>query len=130
MIPLNIAFIGKDDPPPWTGNFIDCGVLEDVNVLEGGMTSGLPSLAFRIKLPVQEGMQLYAVVQQTGRQIVTLARMIMARYPDLMFDEPVDAKTKDVAGLVRQLMQRQELDVFILTREQMERLMQQVKPEF
>jgi hypothetical protein len=131
MIPLNITFVGKDDPPPWKGDFIDCGILEDVNILEGGMTSGLPSLAFRVKLPVGKGVNLYAVMQQTSRQIVSLARIIMGRYPDLMYEDPVDMKTKDVAGMLQDLLRR-DLEVFVLTREQMERLLQQIaidKPE-
>lgn len=125
MTPLNISFVGKDDPPPWKGDYIDCGVLEDVNILEGGMTSGLPSLAFRIKLPLPTGKPMFAVVQQTARQIVSLARIIMGRYPELLYDDPVDMKTKDITGMLQQLMQR-DLDVYVLTREQMERLLQQI----
>ena len=131
MVPMKVRFIGKDDPPPWRGNFLDCGVLEDVNVLDSGMARGLPSIAVRLKLPVEEdqlGGPLYAVAQQTARQVVTLGKMLMAKYPSLMFDDATTANDKDVIGMLR-LLRSQDMDVYVLTREQLDRLMQQFASE-
>ena len=127
MVPLNVIFVGKEDPAPWRGAYIDCGVLEDVNVLDGGMESGLPSIAVRIRLPIdgsQTSEPLYAVAQQTGRQIVTLAKILMAKYPSLMFDDAASAKDKDILGMLQELRSR-NMDVYMLTREQLDQLMLQ-----
>jgi hypothetical protein len=89
MIPMSVRFQRDGEPPVWpdhVGRVIDAGLLVDVAVLDRGMESGLPSVAFRLELP--DGTPVIA--QQTARQIVTLARMILARYPDLM-DDKTDA---------------------------------------
>jgi hypothetical protein len=44
------------------------------------MESGLPSIMFRLDMP--DGSTIIA--QQTARQIATLGRMILAKYPNLL----------------------------------------------
>jgi hypothetical protein len=83
MIPMNIVFHKKDDPPLWPqakAPLVDAGVLVDVAVLDEGMESGLPSVMFQLKLP--DG--TVVVAQQTARQMVALGRLIMGKYPTLM----------------------------------------------
>lgn len=54
----------------------------EVAVLDGGMTSGLPSVAFRIELP--DG---HTVIAETSaRLFCSAARVIMANYPGLFED--------------------------------------------
>ena len=53
-----------------------------VAVLAGGMASGRPSVAFRLDLP--DGRCVAA--QTSARMIVTLARLIEGKYPDVMVD--------------------------------------------
>ena len=50
-----------------------------VAVLDGGMESGLPSIALRIDLPGGQSV----IAETTARLFCTAARAIMARYPDL-----------------------------------------------
>jgi hypothetical protein len=85
MIPMNIAIQLNGDPPVWQsdgGKVIDAGLLQDVVILESGMQSGRPSVAFRIVLPNGE----IVFLQQTARQMVMLARIIEAKFPDVMKD--------------------------------------------
>jgi hypothetical protein len=86
MILMNIKFVPADHEKGIWGDIrpediLDCGTLTDVAVLEDGMQSGLPSVMFRIKIPGK-----VAIVQQTARQIVSLGRVIMVKYPKLMED--------------------------------------------
>lgn len=53
-----------------------------VAVLDGGMTSGLPSVAIRLDLP--DGRVV--VAETSARLFVTAAREISARYPKLFDD--------------------------------------------
>lgn len=82
MVPLSVFFQDKDDPPPFEikGKLIDAGVLSNVVVQEAGMQSGLPSCAFCITLPNGDTV----AVQQTARQMATLGRMLLSRYPTLL----------------------------------------------
>lgn len=85
MTPMTIKISNKEDKEPiWPGitvdNMVDAGVLSDVAILEGGMASGNPSVMFHIPMP--NGMHIIA--QQTAKQMVTLARILMAKYPNLM----------------------------------------------
>jgi hypothetical protein len=54
-----------------------------IAVLEGGLTSGRPSVAIRIDLP--DGQTL--VAETTARLFCTAARAIQAKYPDLFKDD-------------------------------------------
>ena len=45
------------------------------------MDSGLPSIMVRIDLPGGQGQ---VIAEQTARQIATLGRMLMAKYPHLL----------------------------------------------
>ena len=84
MIPLTIKFQPKDSKEPvWPEaavNYVDAGILGKVAVLEKGMESGAPSVAFLLRMP--DGR--FVVAQQTAKQMVTLARLIMIKYPNLM----------------------------------------------
>lgn len=53
-----------------------------IAVLDGGMTSGRPSVALRFELP--DGTTVIA--ETTARLFVTAARAIHAKYPDLFVD--------------------------------------------
>jgi hypothetical protein len=85
MIGMTIDFHKLDDPPLWPElegrKVISEGVtLGNVAVLDKGMQSGWPSVMFRIGLP--DGS--YVVAEQSGKQIATLGRMIMIKYPHLL----------------------------------------------
>lgn len=66
-----IPLMGSDAPPI------------GVAVLDGGMTSGQPSVSLRLDLP--DGRVV--VTETSARLLCTLARMIEAKYPKL-FQEP------------------------------------------
>jgi hypothetical protein len=53
-----------------------------VMVLDGGLTSGRPSVAIGVELP--DGSNL--VVETTARLFCAAAKAIMAKYPDLFAD--------------------------------------------
>lgn len=53
-----------------------------VAALAGGMTSGMPSVCFRIDLP--DGSTVLA--ETSGRLFITAARAIAARFPELEAD--------------------------------------------
>jgi hypothetical protein len=55
-----------------------------------------------------------------------LARMIMGKYPTLMVDNP-DQKTTDFAEILQNLQMRDDLDAYVLTRDQLMQLLQRVK---
>lgn len=57
--------------------------IEGVTMLNGGMASGLPSVAFRIKL--DDGSVV--VAETSARLFCTAARAFMARCPDLFDDQ-------------------------------------------
>lgn len=122
MIPFNLTFIGEKDPPPWKGEHLDCGVLEDVNILDKGLGSGLPSVAFRMKLPGNQ--PFYTVAQQTARNVVTLAHAILGKYPALMSD---DIKTTSMIEMVMALHAKPQLDVLVLSRPQWEQLVKEIE---
>jgi hypothetical protein len=87
MIPMDVKICMKDDiNPVWTGicQLVDHGILKHVAILEGGMESGRPSVSFRIDLIDGSGTSI--LVQQTARQMVLLARIIEAKFPDVMED--------------------------------------------
>ena len=86
MIPMSVVFHKRTDPPLWPGSpepLIHAGTLQHVAVLDGGMESGLPSIMVRIDLPGGQGQ---VIAEQTARQIATLGRMLMAKYPHLFDD--------------------------------------------
>ena len=53
-----------------------------VAVLDGGLTSGRPSVALRVDLPDGK----YVVAETSARLFCMAARAIMAKYPDLFID--------------------------------------------
>lgn len=67
----NVIHLGNDAPPV------------RVAVLDGGMSSGQPSIALRIDLP--DGRSVIA--ETSARLFCTTARGIIAKYPRL-FDDP------------------------------------------
>jgi len=81
MIQMIIKFLRRGDPPPFTGPHVHVNDGHvDVVVLDAGMVSGAPSIAFRLNLP--EG---GAVVFETSAKLfVTAARAIEAKYPALL----------------------------------------------
>lgn len=56
----------------------------EVTILDGGMSSGKPSVAIRFELP--DGTPVIA--QTSARLFCTAAKAFMAKYPDLFDDEP------------------------------------------
>jgi hypothetical protein len=84
MIALTIVIHHKTDPSLWPEiegrGHVDAGVLAHVAILDEGMESGLPSVMLRLDMP--DGTTIIA--QQTARQIATLGRLIMAKYPNLL----------------------------------------------
>jgi hypothetical protein len=87
MIPLTIIFIGKGEDGPWR-DLQDKPIIHlgngtkaiQIGVLEGGMTSGLPSVALRIDLP--DGQTVIA--ETSARLFVSAGNAVQARYPDLL----------------------------------------------
>jgi len=55
------------------------GPMIQVAVLEGGMASGLPSVAIRLDLPDGQ----VVIAETSARLFCTAAKAIMAKYPDL-----------------------------------------------
>lgn len=86
MLVLNVIIQRKDDPNPvWnipSGKIVNAGELQHAAVLENGMSTGKPSVAFRIDMPNGDCI----MVQQSARQMVMLARIIEGKFPDLMED--------------------------------------------
>ena len=68
--PAEIIHLANDAPPI------------QVAVLEGGMRSGLPSLALRLDLPDGK----IVIAETSARLFCTAARAILARYPHLFED--------------------------------------------
>jgi hypothetical protein len=60
------------------------GIAIQVAVIEGGLESGLPSIAIRIDLP--DG-RTSVVAETTARLFCMAARIVMAKYPDLFEGE-------------------------------------------
>lgn len=85
MIGMTVTFHKPDDPPLWPDlearKVVSEGTtMGNVAVIEGGMVSGSPSVMFRIGLP--DGS--YVIAQQSAKQIATLGRMLMIKYPTLL----------------------------------------------
>jgi hypothetical protein len=51
-----------------------------IGVLEGGMTSGMPSVCFRLRLP--DGR--FVLAETSARLFVTAGRAIEAKFPELL----------------------------------------------
>ena len=86
MIAMNIILEGDNAWPDLQGKDIihlRDGPPIQVAVLDGGMTSGRPSVAMRIDLP--DGRSVIA--ETSARLFATAARAIMAKYPDLFNDD-------------------------------------------
>lgn len=83
MIPMSIKFQDDDKVPAWPdlkdGKFTHTTAPIDVVVLRSGMQSGQPSIGMRIELP--DGTSVIA--ETSARLFCSLARMVMAKYPDL-----------------------------------------------
>lgn len=81
MIPLSFQFLSIDDEPPWPEVSDDdlSNHPPEIVILDKGMGSGHPSVA--IKSLTSEGKPV--VVQTSARLFCTVARAIMARYPEL-----------------------------------------------
>jgi len=86
MIPLTIILDGKGAWPDLrdkkTIQLSNSSTPMQLAVLERGMASGRPSVAFRLDLPDGESV----VAETSARLLCTAARAIMARYPDLFED--------------------------------------------
>lgn len=81
MIGMSVILNGDGAWPDLpTGDKLISMELGDLAVLNKGTTSGKPSVAFRLDLP--DGRTV--VAQTTARLLVSAARMIEAKYPDLM----------------------------------------------
>ena len=80
---LVVEFNKKGDPPLW-GDIprerVTEGQLAHAAILDEGTEAGNPSVMFRIGMP--DG--TYVVAQQTGKQIATLGRMLLIKYPHLL----------------------------------------------
>jgi hypothetical protein len=85
VIPLTIVLDGDNAWPDLykRDDVIHATSSVQVAVLEKGMESGRPSIAFRIDLP--NGSVLIA--QTTARPFCMAARIVMAKYPELFDDE-------------------------------------------
>lgn len=86
MIPMGVIFHSKNDGGPLWPDLVLANVVHLagnpvlVGVLEGGMTSGAPSVAIRIDL--DDGR--HVVVETTAKLFVSAAKLIEGRYPDLL----------------------------------------------
>lgn len=83
MIPMNIKFLGPDE------YFFDSEDLCDaagitLAVTPYGLKSGRPAVLIKIESFDATGQTI--VIPTTARLLVTMAKMIEARYPDLMKD--------------------------------------------
>jgi hypothetical protein len=81
-VQLKVGFVQKGD--------VDAGdfpgepdlFLSELFVIEGGMSSGKPSIAVRITLP--DGREL--VAQTSAKALVAATKIIEGRYPELLDD--------------------------------------------
>jgi hypothetical protein len=90
MIPMNIRFHADRDDlifpdiEPGKGWHVE---IAEIVVVENGMDAGggktRPSVVVRVDLPDGKS----GVMMTSGRLLVTLARMIMVKFPDLMEDD-------------------------------------------
>lgn len=81
MSQINIEFVGKHDQV-WPELAGEVGSIAGIAVLDGGTTTGRPSVAIRID--TDEGS---VIAHTTARLFCTAAKMIMAKYPDLFEGE-------------------------------------------
>ena len=84
MIPMSILLDGDNAWPDLKdlpeGKLLHTKGIAAVALLDGGMTSGRPSVAVRIDLP--DGSVVIA--ETSARLFVTAGRAFMARHPDLL----------------------------------------------
>ncbi len=83
---LKINFVAKGEERPWRDVpqdkvLLPEGILE-AHVLEGGMASGKPSIAFQFNLPDGQVM----LTETSARLMCSLTRMILAKYPNIYDD--------------------------------------------
>jgi uncharacterized protein (UPF0371 family) len=86
MLMMDVNLNGDNAWPDLQGkedSIIELEKMIQVAVLDRGMTSGKPSVCFRLNLP--DGKVVLA--QTSARLFCTAAKMIMAKYPDLFEGE-------------------------------------------
>lgn len=91
MIPLTITFEEPAFPELGNKTFLHTVSEVKVAVLDHGMNSGQPSVAFKIDLTDairvgSKGEPIAVLAETSARLFCTAARMIMAMYPDLFKD--------------------------------------------
>ena len=79
--------------------------VEDVNVLDGGMESGLHHPHAHQAADQWRPDTNRSMPWPLDVQIVTLAKILMAKYPSLMLDD-AHAKDKDILGMLQELRSR------------------------
>lgn len=81
MLQMILKFLRQGDTPPFVGPHVHVNDGHvDVVVLDQGMTSGAPSIAFRLNLPEGGGV----VFETSAKLFVAAARAVEARYPKLL----------------------------------------------
>lgn len=83
MIGVDILFVGKTETIPWEAAKVTTHVTEGLKVaiLDGGMSSGRPSIMMRVPL---NGDNVAIVVEMSARHWNAINAAIMGRYPDLL----------------------------------------------
>jgi hypothetical protein len=82
MIPLSINLNGDNAWPDLAQKVVTEATQISLAMLDGGMSSGKPSITIRIDLP--NGRVVLA--QTSARLFCTAARAVMAKHPDLFDD--------------------------------------------
>lgn len=91
MPAMDLRIIRQGDPPPWTDISEAIHLPDDtwkVAILEGGMTSGKPSLALRFELP--DGKIVIAETSVAAWSAVTVAAR--GAFPDLFVGGPLEGR--------------------------------------
>lgn len=80
MIPFSIILEGDNAwPDLHNKEDVSAGLISSCAVLDRGMSSGKPSVCFRIEMDDQS----VVLAQTSARVFCTAAKAIMAKYPDL-----------------------------------------------
>lgn len=82
MIPFSIIFEDPAWPELVDNPAVYDGRIAGLAVLDKGMASGRPSVAFRIETEHSDDIEII-IAQTTARLFCTAAKAIMAKYPDL-----------------------------------------------
>lgn len=82
MIAIDIEFCEKNETLPWDAKTVSSHVTDGLKVaiLEGGTSSGRPSVMMRV--PLADG--TVAIVEMTARHWNAVNAAIRGRYPDLL----------------------------------------------